>query len=160
VIRQIERGLGYLAAVSLFAMMTLTFVDVFSRKFLGRSITGSVEVTELLMFGVIFVGLPLASLKGEHVFFDLLDHLLPEPLRRLQGVISNAICVVLLGAAAWLILGRAQRTVSMGDTTAQLQIDIAPFHFLAAALLLLTAVMHLYLMFIPPAPRPIAGTEP
>jgi hypothetical protein len=39
---------------ALFAMMLLTFADVFSRKFLGNSITGAVELTELLMLVMIF----------------------------------------------------------------------------------------------------------
>jgi TRAP-type transport system small permease protein len=160
VIRLLERGLGYFAAASLFAMMVLTFVDVFSRKFLGASVRGGVELIELLMFGVIFIGLPLASLKGEHVFFDLLDHLLPPRLRRWQQVLSNGICVLLLGGAAWLVYVRAQRTASMGDITAQLGIAVHPFHYLAGALLVLTAVMHVYLIFVPLRPPAAPGTEP
>jgi TRAP-type transport system small permease protein len=160
VIRQLERWLGLAAAASLFSMMVLTFIDVFSRKFLGFSIRGSLELTELLMLAVIFMGLPLASLKGEHVFFDLLDHLLPERLRRLQAAIANTICVVILSGAAWLVWQRAGRTVSMGDTTAQLQIGIGPFHYSAAVLLALTALMHLYIIFNPPVRSTIARVEP
>ena len=159
-IRLLERGLGLAAAASLFAMIALTFADVFARKFLGFSIRGSLEVTELLMLAVIFMGLPLASLKGEHVFFDLLDHLLPEPLRRVQAVVSNAICVAILSGAAWLVWQRAERTVSMGDTTAQLQLGIGPFHYAAAVLLALTALMHLYIIFWPPVRSIIARVEP
>lgn len=144
-VRALEKGLGYVAAVALFAMMLLTFADVVGRKFIA-SIPGSLEITELLMLVVIFVGLPLASLKGEHVFFDLLDQFLPERLRHLQARLANAICAVLLVGAAWLVLVRAGRTADQGDITAQLQIPIAPFQYLAAALLLLTAVMHGYLI--------------
>jgi TRAP-type C4-dicarboxylate transport system permease small subunit len=144
-VRTLERGLGYIAAAALFAMMLLTFFDVVGRK-LFSSIPGSLEVTELLMLVVIFVGLPLASLKGEHVFFDLLDHLLPPRLRRLQGMLANAICAALLFGASWLVYVRAGRTASQGDTTAQLLISLAPFQYAAAALLLLTAVMHVYLI--------------
>ena len=41
--------LGLFAAAALFAMMTLTFVDVVGRKFFDNSIIGSVELTELMM---------------------------------------------------------------------------------------------------------------
>jgi TRAP-type C4-dicarboxylate transport system permease small subunit len=144
-VRRLERALGYVAAAALFAMMLLTFLDVVGRK-LYSSIPGSLELTELLMLVVIFVGLPLASLKGEHVFFDLLDHLLPPGLRRLQGMLANAICAALLAGASWLVFVRAGRTASQGDTTAQLLISLAPFQYAASALLLLTAVMHVYLI--------------
>lgn len=152
-IRRLEGVLGYIAAAALFAMMLLTFADVVGRKFVS-SIPGSLEITELLMLVVIFVGLPLASLKGEHVFFDLLDQFLPESLRRWQARIANGICAVLLLGAAWLVYGRAGRTAEQGDITAQLQIGIAPFQYLAAALLLLTAVMHLYLIVADDRVRP------
>ena len=108
-IRRLEGVLGYVAAAALFAMMVLTFADVVGRK-LVSSIPGSLEVTELLMLVVIFVGLPLASLKGEHVFFDLLDQFLPEHLRRWQARIANGICAVLLLGASWLVYVRAGRT--------------------------------------------------
>jgi TRAP-type C4-dicarboxylate transport system permease small subunit len=138
-------ALGLLAGLSLFAMMTLTFLDVVGRKFLGGSIIGSVELTELMMLALIYTALPLASLAGEHVVFDLLDFLLPEQVRRWQSLLANLICAVLLAGAAWFVFDRALRTRSMGDTTAQLQIPISPFQFAAACLLLLCALMHLYL---------------
>jgi TRAP-type transport system small permease protein len=160
VIRTLERLLGWIAGASLFGMMALTFVDVLGRKLLGHSIPGSLEVTELLMFGVIFAGLPLTSLRGEHVLFDLLDHLLPQALRSIQGALSNLICTALLSGGAWLVFVRAGRTADQGDTTAQLQLPMAPWYYAAAALLLTTALMHLYLAFRPPpdeADDPTAG---
>ena len=137
--------LGLLAAVALFSMMTLTFLDVVGRKFLGGSIIGSVELTELMMLALIYTALPLASLAGEHVVFDLLDFLLPERVKRWQSLVANLLCAFLLAGAAWFVLERAMRTQSMGDTTAQLQIPISPFQYAAACLLLLSALTHLYL---------------
>lgn len=156
--RTLERGLGYIAAAALFAMMLLTFFDVVGRK-LVSSIPGSLEVTELLMLVVIFVGLPLASLKGEHVFFDLLDQLLPRSIQWLQGMLANAICAGLLVGASWLVYVRAGRTASQGDTTAQLLISLAPFQYAAAALLLLTAVMHIYLIVQAARGGPVAASH-
>ena len=75
---------GLLAAVALFAIMGLTFVDVLGRKFLGGSVPGSLELTELLMVVVIFTSLPLVALSGEHVVFDSLDRWLPPWLLHLQ----------------------------------------------------------------------------
>jgi TRAP-type C4-dicarboxylate transport system permease small subunit len=137
--------LGTVAAVALFAMMTLTFVDVVGRKLFSHSIVGSVELTEMTMLAMIFAGIPLASLAGEHVVFDLLDSFLPDRIRHWQARLANAICTVLIGVAAWFVFNRAMRTASMGDTTAQLLVPVAPFHYAAAALLVVCAFMHLYL---------------
>ena len=130
-------------------MMLLTFVDVLGRKLLDHSIPGSLEVTELLMLCVIFAGLPLTSLRGEHVIFDLLDHLLPVSMQKIQGALSNLVCAALLAGAAWMVLVRASRTLAQGDTTAQLQLPLAPFFYAAGVLLGMTAVMHLYLAYRP-----------
>ena len=137
--------LGTLAGVALFAMMTLTFFDVIGRKLLNHSIVGSVELTELMMLALIFAAMPVVSLAGGHVIFDLLDSVLPERVKHWQGVVSNLICTVLLAASGWFVLNRAMRTQEMGDITAQLAIPMAPFHYAAAILLMLCAVMHLYL---------------
>lgn len=138
-------------------MMALTFVDVLGRKLLGTSIPGSVELTELLMLGVIFFALPLTSLHGEHVVFDLLDAVLPRGMKRLQHRFANLACVAFLTGGAWLVLVRATRTAGLGDTTAQLLLPIAPFQHVAGAMLLVAALMHLVLAF---RAAPDAGHAP
>ena len=69
---------GLMGAVSLFAIMALTFFDVGGRKLLDHSIPGSLELTELLMVVVIFSALPLVVQRSEHVVFDSFDSLLPN----------------------------------------------------------------------------------
>jgi TRAP-type C4-dicarboxylate transport system permease small subunit len=139
----LKKLLGAGAAAALFLMMLLTFADVVGRKVLNASIVGNVELTELCMLGTIFIAMPLVSLAGEHVIFDLLDPMLPAPLRRWQRVISNVFCTLLVLGGAWLIHGRAARVFEDGDTTAQLQIPTGPFIQAASIMLLCTALMHL-----------------
>ncbi len=141
----LERALGLVAAVALFGMMALTFADVIGRKLAGGSIPGAVEVTELLMLTLIFTAIPLTSLHGEHIVFDLLDPLLPRGLKTFQHRLANVVCLGALLGAAWLVLGRAQRAAEYGDTTAQLGISLGHFYYATAALLVLCAVMHLVL---------------
>ena len=80
--KSLEIACGTLAGLALLAIMLLTFLDVSGRKLLSQSITGSLELTELLMVVVIFGALPLVSLKGEHVVFDSLDAILPNWFQR------------------------------------------------------------------------------
>ncbi len=42
---------------------------------MSTSLTGSLELTDLLMVIVIFAALPLVSIRREHVVFDSLDHI-------------------------------------------------------------------------------------
>lgn len=142
---------GLLAAVALFAIMTLTLVDVTGRKLLDHSVPGSLELTELLMVAVIFAGLPLVSLHGEHIVFDSLDRRLPAWLLRAQQALVDLGCACLLLGLAWVMWGKAGQMVEYGDVSSQLQIPLGPFVYAMAALIVVTAMVHLALVFAPVA---------
>ena len=152
------RLIGYLriaarlgAALALFFMMILTVVDVVGRKFLGHSVQGGLELTELAMLVLIFAALPAATLAGQQIYFDLFDSFLSRPARRWQALIGNLLSALFLAGAAWFVVGKAGNTRVMGDITAQLSIPIAPFQYVAAGLVLTTAMVHLWLALRPPA---------
>jgi len=145
----VETTCGLLAAVALFAIMTLTFFDVGGRKLLANSITGSLEMTELLMVVVIFASLPLVSLKGEHVVFDSLDGLLPRTARAVQRVLINLLCAAAMLALGWLMWRTGGEFLETGETTAQLHILKAPFIYGMGVLCALTGLIHLALALWP-----------
>ena len=110
--RLLDALCGLLAAVALFAIMALTLADVLGRKLLSQSVTGSLELTEILMVVVIFAAMPLVSLHGEHVVFDSLDPLLPPWLRRAQQALVDGLCLAALAALAWLMWDKAAQMAS------------------------------------------------
>ena len=138
-----------LSASALFSIMALTLVDVSGRKLLSTSVPGSLELTELLMVVVIFAGLPLVSLRAEHVIFDSLDRYLPAGLRRFQDAAVDLLCTLALAGVAWLMWVKAGQMTEYGDTTAQLEIMQGPFVYLMSALCALTALVHLLLLAAP-----------
>jgi len=142
---------GLLAALALFALMLLTFVDVVGRKFFSASVTGSLELTELLMVVVIFAALPLVSLRGEHVVFDSLDRWVPAALRHVQQAAVDLLVLALLLGLAWLMWVKAGNMQSYGDITAQLKLPLAPFVYLMSLLCVLTAAVHGLLAWRPVA---------
>ncbi len=135
-----------LAGLALFAIMVLTFFDVAGRKLLSHSITGSLELTELLMVVVIFGALPLVSERGEHVVFDSLDPVIPRWLRTVQRVLVHLLCASALLALSWLMWKTGNDFVATGETTAQLKILKAPFIYGMGALCAFTGIVHLGLM--------------
>jgi len=142
---------GMLAAVALFAIMMLTLVDVSGRKALSTSVPGSLEVTELLMVVVIFTGLPLVALAGEHVVFDSLDSWLPAWFRRVQQGFIEVLCAVALGALSWLMWTKGSQMTEYGDVTAQLRLPLGVFVHLMSLLIGLAAAAHLLLVWQPVA---------
>jgi TRAP-type C4-dicarboxylate transport system permease small subunit len=157
--RLLEWLCGSLAALALFAIMILTLVDVSGRKLLSESVPGSLELTELLMVMVIFAGLPLVSLAGEHIVFDSIDSLLPRAVRRVQGLLVDAACAAALGGIAWLMWVKGTQMLEYGETTAQLKLLKAPFVYGMSALCGLTALVHILLLITPVAHRHVGVDE-
>lgn len=144
----LETLCGTLSGLALFAIMVLTFLDVSGRKMLANSITGSLELTELLMVVVIFGALPLVSLKGEHVVFDSLDAVLPRVVRKIQQGLIHLFCAALLFGLAYLMWQTGGDFAATGETTAQLKIPKAPFIQGMGVLCGLTGLVHLVKAFM------------
>jgi TRAP-type C4-dicarboxylate transport system permease small subunit len=138
---------GGIAAIILFGMMALTFIDVFMRYIVGDSIRGSFEITELMMVILIFAGLPLVSRKDEHVTVDLVEHALPTGVRKALRIIADLVCGAALLGMCWLMWRKAGEVVGYGDVTAALRIILWPFVYFMSALALVTALIHFYKAF-------------
>jgi TRAP-type C4-dicarboxylate transport system permease small subunit len=138
-----------MSATALFGIMGLTLVDVIARKLLSGSVPGSLEVTELLLVVVIFAGLPLVSLRGEHVVFDSLDPLLPRAVRRLQGLVIDLLCAAGLAVIGWVMWTKAGQMLEYGDKTQQLGLTLGWFVYLMSVLIFITALVHLLLLAAP-----------
>ena len=154
--KRLESLLGAVAALALFAMMALTFADIIGRKFFDNSLTGAIELTEVFMLLMIFCALPLASMAGEHIVFDLLDRKLPPALLHWQKALSQGLTAVVMAGASWVVFEKAARTWEYGDVTSALGIRLGPFHYLVAVLLAITALIHGWLSWRAVHPRSAA----
>ena len=158
--RTLELLSGLLCGSALFSIMALTFFDVIGRKLFSHSIPGSLELTELLMVIVIFAGLPLVSMRSEHVVFDTMDSYLPRRALKLQKATVNFLCAAAMLGLAWVMWSNGDQFMASGETTAQLKLLKAPFIYGMAILCALTGLVHLEMALKPPihASEPAAGS--
>jgi TRAP-type C4-dicarboxylate transport system permease small subunit len=145
--RAIVPLLGYVAAAVMFCLMLLTCVDVIGRYFLNKPLWGGFELTEMLLAALIFAGLPLVTLRDDHVTVDLFDPIVPERLFRLQHVVACAIGCVCTGYLAWRLWLRAEALDRAGETTSQLQFKIAWLTYSMSILMAFTVVALAILAF-------------
>jgi TRAP-type C4-dicarboxylate transport system permease small subunit len=138
--RTIAPALGVISAVLLFCLMALTCTDVIGRYFFGTPVTGGFELTEMMLAAVIFVGLPLVTLRNEHVMVDLLDPVTPDWLLHVLHVVSCLVCAVATGFLAWRLWIRAVNMDNAGETTAQLKLPIPYLTYTMGVLMGLTAL--------------------
>jgi TRAP-type C4-dicarboxylate transport system permease small subunit len=131
-----------LAEVTLAGLALLTLVDVLGRYVFSVPVRGAVEMTELLMVGVIFSGIVLATQRREHVVVDLLALPQRSGLRRLQQGAGIALATAisgLLGAVTW---SRALSALDFGERTTILGVPLAPMVFFMSAMLWLNALVN------------------
>ena len=100
----------------------------------------------MLLAALIFAGLPLVTLRNEHVTVDVLDPITPDWLFRLQHVVACLIGTLSTGYLAWRLWIRATSLDAAGETTAQLKFKLAYLTYAMSILMALTAVALLVLV--------------
>lgn len=126
--------LGTVAAITLFAMMLLTFADVWGRYLLNRPVFGGYEVTEFMMGVLIFTALPMLCAQEGHVTIDLLDHFVPKSWLRWQRVAVNLVSGVVLAVMALQVFLLSGQLARNNEVTMTLKIPHAPFALLFAVM--------------------------
>jgi TRAP-type C4-dicarboxylate transport system permease small subunit len=147
--RRADAVLGIAASALLFCLMIVTFVDVVARYLFNRPIRGAFEVTELLLLVLIFAGLPLVSHADEHVTMDFVDRVLPQKAVDVLIRVMHAIVAAVFFFLTWQIWIKAGRIAGYGDTTDVLRIPVGPFVYFMVAMIALTAVVHVFKVFVP-----------
>jgi TRAP-type C4-dicarboxylate transport system permease small subunit len=156
--RAVVPALGLLAAALMFCLMLLTCVDVVGRYFFNSPVVGGFETTEMLLAALIFAGLPLVTLRGDHITVDLLDPITPAWLFRVLHVVATLIGVACTAYLAWRLGLRAAELASRGETTSQLGFPVAWLAWAMSFLMALTAAALLVVIFRPPQ-RHVPGEE-
>jgi len=80
-------------------MMCLVFVDVVGRKLFNSPVQGSVEVTQLALPAIVYLGIAYVQARREHIRLELFSSRLPKKvnwLLELTGIILQLlICAVI-----------------------------------------------------------------
>ena len=83
-------------ALSLAFMTLLTFIQVVLREF-GSGWVWSLEATTYTFAWMVLVGMSYGVRTRSHIAVDLVVGKLPEPARRLMGLVAVALCLVYCG---------------------------------------------------------------
>jgi TRAP-type C4-dicarboxylate transport system permease small subunit len=138
----LRKILYWATGVVLFSMMLLTFADVVMRSLFHNPIGAALEVTEILMAFVVFGGMPLVSMRNQHISIALFKVSNTSRTGRFIFRLNNIVSATFFGGTAWLMLMRAERLAGMGDVTAILRMPKWPMVVLMAILLLANAIVH------------------
>ncbi len=124
--------LALAGALALTIMMLLTFFDVIGRAF-NHPIVGTVEVTELLMGLLIFLGVGLTTFLRGHIRVDIFITYLSPRARAVLDTVTMAISTFFAALMCWQLWLKAADTVAMGDVTQIWAVPIWPVAYVMAA---------------------------
>ncbi|MBW2065971.1 MAG: TRAP transporter small permease [Deltaproteobacteria bacterium] len=127
IIISLSRLLGYIATGVLGLMMLLTVADVFSRYFFNTPITGTTEVTELMMVIVVFLSLAWCAVRRRHVKVDILVGTFSP---RAQAIIDSITLLAGLGIFSIITWQSFLESMDVRAKTSILQVPEAPFHWI------------------------------
>lgn len=122
----IELG-NKLAQVLLFLMMGITTVDVLLRKLTNHSILGAVEITEMMMIGVVFSALARCEFTDGHIRIDFILKNAPPRIRSALDAGTQFLSCILFGAMTWAIFRYARDLRKWHEVTVDLGF---PLHLL------------------------------
>jgi len=139
--RAVDRLVGGMAALILFAMMALTFVNVVMRYFLRQPISGAFEIMTYLMAVMLFVALVLVAGRSEHVRVGLLDALVPGWLRQIRMVVFNLVMAGVCAVLGWRLWLFGARLARWGEKTQMYGLPLDMLAWLMAACCYACAVL-------------------
>lgn len=94
--------LGALSGLGTLAIMVVVVIDVTGRALFNAPLPGGNEFCELLLVGMIFLGLAAAQRKRQHFEIEMAILHLPPALRRWVDVFRWLVSVAVVGLLAWL----------------------------------------------------------
>ena len=132
------------AAVCLLALMLLTFVDVVGRDLFNSALPFAVELTELGMGLLIFLGLALTTLERGHISVDLISTSVPEIGRTLMAFLAAILGTVFFALVAWQLFVRASSFMRDGLATQVLFLPVYPVAFIMALCAVFVTLICIY----------------
>lgn len=132
-------------SVGLAIMMFLTLADVVGRIF-DHPVAGTVELTELIMGMIIYLGVGFTTFNRGHIRVDILITMMSTRVQAVLDVITHVIATVFIGFVVWRLFLQAASRIENNDQTIIWEIPVWPVAYvmaLASVLMLTSLVLHL-----------------
>ena len=130
-------------SVGLATIMVLTFCDVIGRYVFNNPIVGTVEVTELLMGMIVYLGVGLTTQTRGHIRVDIVINLFSPRTRALLDVLTLSLSILLVFLMCWHLWLKAGIIIDKNDLTQIWEWPVWPAAYVmaAASLLMLTSLI-------------------
>ncbi|MBK0329787.1 TRAP transporter small permease subunit [Rhodobacteraceae bacterium F11138] len=142
--RRIMLVASLLSGAMLLGLTAVTVVDVVGRYVLNSPLSGASEMTELLLIGVIFLGIPAITIDQDHLLIDLVTDHFRGAFKDWHHLLVQAIVMGFFAVTGWQVLEHAARLETYGEATVYLGVPYAPIARIAGGLLIFSAFVVLW----------------
>ena len=111
----------------LFVMMMITVLDVTGRFLFNLPVTGSIEITGYLLLLTVFLGIPYASARGQHIRIDFISAKFTGRRALILESITLLVEIALFVLLVWQSISYSVLMHTMNRVTAVLRLAEAPF---------------------------------
>lgn len=123
VLKRAARPFGFAASLILAFMMLFTTVAVTMRQVFDTPVLGVVDVMELALVGLIFIAMPGVFLRDENVTVDVIDQVVPRPVRRALRLLGLAVSLGFLVLMLVEMIPQAMDKWAYNEVTMTLSIN-------------------------------------
>ncbi|NLY38074.1 MAG: TRAP transporter small permease [Firmicutes bacterium] len=121
-----------LGTIVLIILMAMIVIDVFSRNIFNYTIVGAVELTEMMMPCIGFLGIAWCALQGGHVVVDILISALPVKTQRVFDGMNYVLGAAVTFLIGWYTLQQSIYAKQIRVVTESLDIPKYPFMLVTA----------------------------
>jgi C4-dicarboxylate transporter, DctQ subunit len=162
VVHRIEKFSALVSGLGIFALMLVGVVHVLGRKFFDMPIFGYIDIVEIMMAFLVFLGLAYTERLGGHIRMELFVSFLKGrslALFELVGVLLGLVISGILFIYSW---DHAMRALYLGDSTIDAHIPLWPSKLIvpiALGLLFVRLLISLwaYVRILIDPSRPVVG---
>lgn len=136
-LKKIEKGIRFIENVMLFIcgaifmlLMLLSTGDVLGRFLFDKPITGTYEMSEIMMGAVVLLGWAYTQRVGEHVSVDLFYNRFPAGMQTITSLIVQLLCLALFIAILIQSWSIAMEATIEGRHFLTINWPTGPFYFL------------------------------
>jgi len=130
---RLTRWLHHLSGALLLGLMVLTVANIVGRWLFDAPVAGTVELTEIGMVGIVFLGLAYAQVREDHIRVDLLYERLGPRGRKVLGLFAALVSFATVAVLTWRLWSYAGRLSASGRTTSALRIPLSWVAWVAVA---------------------------
>lgn len=121
-----EDAANFIAATFIFLLMLLGIAQIVLRTFFNFPLTGYIDLVELSMAGMAFLGAAYTQRMGAHIRMELLLGSLKGRAHWLAEIIGALIGMGIVGVLIWYSGQHFLRAYQIGDTTIDAEFPVWP----------------------------------